>query len=44
MMDMYAWMVKVRCYIQTGKYMAAYVLTHQLIALLIPGRRYMDLC
>ena len=24
--------------------MAAYVLTHQLIALLIPVRRYMDLC
>lgn len=24
MMNMYAWLVKVRCYIQTGKNMAAY--------------------
>ena len=44
MMDMYAWLVKIRCYIQTGKYMAAYVLVEQLITLLTQGRRYMDLC
>ena len=44
MMDMYAWLVKIRCYIQTGKYMAAYVLVEQLISLLTPVKRYMDLC
>lgn len=44
MMDMYAWLVKVRCYLQTGKNMAAYVLVRQLITLLEPGRRHMDLC
>ena len=44
MMDMYAWLVKVRCYLQLGKYMVAYVLIKQLINLLVPGKRYMDLC
>ena len=44
MMDMFAWLVKVRCYLQTGKNMAAYVLVRQLITLLEPGRRPMDLC
>ena len=44
MMDMYAYLIKVRCYIQTGKYMAAHVLVKQLITLLIPGKRHMDLC
>ena len=44
MMDMYAWLVKLRCYIQIGKHMAAYVLVEQLITLLTQGNRYMDLC
>lgn len=44
MMDMYAYLIKVRCYLQTGKYMVAYVLVKQLITLLIPGKRHMDLC
>lgn len=44
MMDMYAWLVKIRCYIQTGKYMVAYVLVEQLISLITQGKRYMDLC
>ena len=44
MMDMFAWLVKVRCYLQVGKNMAAYVLVKQLIALLEPGKRRMDLC
>lgn len=44
MMDMYAYLIKVRCYIQTGKYMAAHVLVKQLITLLIPGKHHMDLC
>ena len=44
MMDMYAYLVKVRCYLQTGKYMVAHVLVKQLIALLTTGNRHMDLC
>lgn len=44
MMDLYAYLVKVRCYLQTGKYMVAHVLVKQLITLLIPGKRHMDLC
>lgn len=44
MMDMYAYLVKVRCYIQTGKYMAAHVLVKLLLSLLQQGNRYMDLC
>ena len=44
MMDMFAWLVKVRCYLQTGKNMAAYVLVKQLINLLELGKRPMDLC
>ena len=44
MMDMYAWLVKIRCYVQMGKNMAAYVLVQQLIILLRQGRRYRDLC
>lgn len=43
-MDMFAWLVKVRCYLQTGKSMAAYVLVRQLISLLESGKRPMDLC
>lgn len=44
MMDIYAYLVKVRCYLQIGKYMVAYVLVKQLITLLTPGKRHMDLC
>ena len=44
MMDMYAYLVKIRCYLQMGKYMVAHVLVKQLITLLIPGKRHMDLC
>ena len=44
MMDMYAYLVKVRCYLQMGKYMVAHVLVKQLITLLTPGSRHMDLC
>lgn len=44
MMDMYAYLVKVRCYLQLGKYMVAHVLVKQLITLLTPVNRYMDLC
>lgn len=44
MMDMYAWLVKIRCYVQMGKNMAAYVLVQQLIILLRQGRRYRNLC
>lgn len=44
MMDMFAYLVKIRCYIQTGKYMVAHVLVKHLITLLIPGNRHMDLC
>lgn len=44
MMDMFAWLTKVRCYLQVGKNMAAYVLVRQLITLLEPGKRHMALC
>lgn len=44
MMDMFAYLVKIRCYLQTGKYMVAHVLIKQLITLLTPGNRHMDLC
>ena len=44
MMDIYAYLIKVRCYLQTGKYMVAHVLVKQLINLLTPGKRHMDLC
>lgn len=44
MMDMFAYLVKIRCYIQMGKYMVAHVLVKQLITLLTQGNRHMDLC
>lgn len=44
LMDTYAYLVKVRCYLQTGRYMIAHVLVKQLISLLTQGRRHMDLC
>ena len=44
MMDMYAYLIKIRCYLMMGKYMMAHVLAKQLIHLLKPANRYMDLC
>ncbi len=44
MMDMYAYLVKIRCYLMVGKDMLAILLAKQLIGLLEAGRRYMDLC
>lgn len=44
MMDMYAYLIKIRCYLQTGKYMLAHVFVKQLIILLAPGKRHMDMC
>lgn len=44
MMDMYACLTKVRCYLMTGKYMLAIVLARQLIGILEKGKRYMDIC
>lgn len=44
MCDIYAYMVKIRCYLFTGKYMVAFVLSSQLIQLLKDGERHMDLC
>lgn len=44
MMDMYAYLVKIRCYLQMGKYMVAHVLVKQLTTLLSPVGRHMDLC
>lgn len=44
MMDMYAYLIKIRCYLQTGKYMLAHVFVKQLIILLTPGKRHMDMC
>ena len=43
MMDMYAYLVKIRCYLQMGKYMVAHVLVKQLITLLTPVKRHKDL-
>ena len=44
MMDMYAYLVKIRCYLQMGKYMVAHVLDKQLTTLLASVGRHMDLC
>ena len=44
MMDMYAYLVKVRCYLFAGKYMMALVLAKQLIHMLERCNRYMDIC
>lgn len=43
MMDMYAYLVKIRCYLQMGKYLVAHVLVKQLITLLTPVKRHKDL-
>lgn len=44
MTDSYAYLVKIRCYLFTGKYMVAFVLANKLIHVLEEGRRHMDLC
>ena len=44
MMDVYAFLAKLRCYLMTGKYMLAEVLAQRLINILGAGRRYMDIC
>ena len=44
MMNVYAYLIKARCYIVFGKHMKAAVLVRRLIALLEPGRRYTDIC
>ena len=44
MTEMYAYLVKIRCYLFTGKYMVAFVLSNRLIHILNEGERHMDLC
>lgn len=44
MHDMYRYMVKLRCYILTGKFISGIALTTRLRPLLIKGNRPMDLC
>ena len=44
MMDMYAYLIKIRCYLLNGKHMMAIVLAKRLINLIEPVNRYMDLC
>lgn len=44
MTEMYAYLVKIRCYLFTGKYMVAFVLAQKLLHILQEGRRWMDIC
>ncbi len=44
MLDLYRYMVKIRCYIMNGKYMAVVALAERLRYQLTEGKRYMDLC
>lgn len=44
MTEIYAYLVKIRCYLFTGKYMVAFVLANKLIHILQEGNRHMDLC
>ena len=44
MLDLYRYMVKIRCYIVNGKHMAVLALAERLRPLLVEGRREMDLC
>ncbi len=44
MTEMYAYLVKIRCYLFTGKYMVAFVLAQKLLNILKEGRRFMDIC
>lgn len=44
MLDLYRYMIKMRCYIATKKYAAVIALVERLRPLVIAGRRHMDLC
>ena len=44
MMDMYSYLIKMRCYIQTGQYMMTVVLGKKLLELLKPAYRPHDKC
>lgn len=44
MLDLYQYMIKMRCYIATQKYAAVIALAERLRPLLKAGRRFMDLC
>lgn len=44
MLDLYRYMIKMRCYIVNEKYTAVIALAERLRPLLIEGRRFMDLC
>ena len=44
MLDLYRYMIKIRCYIVLGKHMAVQALAEKLRPLLEEGRREMDLC
>lgn len=44
MMDMYCYLVKMRCYLQTGKYMLTLILAKKMINYLKQGYRPHDLC
>lgn len=44
MTEMYAYLVKIRCYLFTGKYMVAFVLAQKLLNILKEGNRWMDIC
>lgn len=43
-MDMFAYLIKLRCYIQTGQYMMAVILGNRLLEILKPSFRYHDIC
>ena len=44
MMDVYAYLVKIKAYLYTGRNMQALVLAKRLGGILEKGRRYMDIC
>lgn len=44
MMDMFSYLVKMRCYLQTGQYMLTLILGKKLLELLKPSFRPHDLC
>ena len=44
MLDLYRYMIKMRCYIATGKYASVIALAERLRPLVTAGRRHMDLC
>lgn len=44
MMDVYAYLVKIKAYLYTGKNMKALVLAKKLGGILKKGKRYMDIC